>query len=82
MNLRFSKHAKERMIQRNITEEEVVSIINNPDRIIEEDEYLIYQRLSNSNDKPSHLFRVFINTKKDPSTVITVYKTSKIEKYL
>jgi len=83
MKLKFSKHARERMRQRDISEKQVISIIKNPDRVIdrEEDEYVIYQALRNDKQDADYLFRVFVNTKTDYLTVITVYKTSKLEKY-
>jgi len=85
MNLKFSKHARERMRQRDISEKQVISIIKNPDRVIDrkkEDDYMIYQALRNDKKNTNYLFRVFVNTKTDYLTVITVYKTSKLEKYL
>jgi len=72
------------MRQRDISEKQVISIIKNPNRVIdrEEDEYVIYQALRNDKQDKDYLFRVFVNTKTDQLTVITVYKTSKLEKYL
>jgi len=40
----------------------------------------IYQKIIVEVDKP-YLYRVFINTSKEPFLVVTAYKTSKIEKY-
>lgn len=40
----------------------------------------IYSKLLEENAK-SYLFRVFVNIQKKPSVIITVYKTSKTDKY-
>ena len=40
----------------------------------------IYQKIVIEFDKP-YLYRVFVNNTKKPYLVVTVYKTSKIEKY-
>jgi hypothetical protein len=40
----------------------------------------IYQKIVIEIDKP-YLYRVFVNNTKKPLLVVTVYKTSKIEKY-
>ena len=77
----FSKHAKERMKSRGITELQVRSIVNNPDKIIDESECKrIYQKKLNANHKVM-LFRIFLNICKTPGMIITAYKTSKIKKY-
>jgi len=80
--IKFSKHAFERMKQRKITQKQVNAIIQKPDSIIKTENRIIYQALIKSDNKKTYLYRVFVNTKQDPNIVITVYKTSKSEKYL
>jgi len=80
MNYVFSRHALEQLKIRNIQESIVEEIVENPEKIIDYDECIkIYQAIIKS--EKSFLVRVFINTCKEPGVVITVYKTSKIEKY-
>ena len=80
MNYIFSRHALEQAKIRNIPEKYICEVIENPGKIIVYDECIkIYQSLINI-DK-AYLLRVFINTCKEPLVIITVYKTSKIEKY-
>ena len=74
MEITFSKHALERMTHRGITHSEVQRVIQAPDSIITKPDYHIYQSLEVSENKSEYLYRVFVNTKKDPSIVITVYK--------
>ncbi|MBN2481703.1 MAG: DUF4258 domain-containing protein [Bacteroidales bacterium] len=76
----FSKHALEQIKNRNIPENSVRDIIENPDKIIDYDKCIkIYQSIYKTDRK--FLMRVFINCCKEPMVIITVYKTSKIEKY-
>ena len=80
MNYIFSRHAIEQARIRNIPESFIKDVVENPERIIDHDEYIkIYQSLIKL-EKP-YLLRVFINTCKEPHVIITVYKTSKIDKY-
>ncbi len=80
MNIIFSRHALEQARIRNITEKSIQEVVEKPEKIIDYDECIkIYQSLKKL-DKP-YLLRVFINTCKEPFVIITVYKTSKIEKY-
>ena len=54
-------------------------IINNPDVIIRQDEEIeVYQGL---NFDRTYLYRIFVNTLKEPKLIVTAYKTSKIDKY-
>jgi len=69
------------MERRDITRELVLSIVGQPDSMIAQDEEIrICSRLVAEKSK-LYLYRVFINYLKSPMLVITVYKTSKIEKY-
>ncbi len=80
MNYIFSKHAFDQLKNRNIEENLVKKIIKNPDKIIDYDDCIkIYQ--SKIKAGKTYLIRIFINTCKEPIVIITVYKTSKVEKY-
>ncbi len=69
------------MERRGIKKDHIEKIIHNPDSITEQDKELrIYSKLVNESSK-DYLYRVFINTLKEPKLVVTVYKTSKIQKY-
>lgn len=81
MKFEFSRHALDQMIRRSILKEQVKSIIENPDSIaIQDADTKVYSKLITENSK-SYLYRVFINELKKPSLIITVYKTSKTDKY-
>jgi len=82
MNFEFSKHALDQMIRRSIQKEQVKMTLEDPDSIsIQDSGTKVYSKLISENSK-SYLYRVFLNELKKPSLIITVYKTSKIDKYV
>lgn len=81
MKIEFSKHARERMKQREISENQVRNVINQPDSVIEEGHRKIFQSVIESDAGKKYLYRVFMNTNKNPNLILTVYRTSKIKKY-
>lgn len=81
MKVEFSIHALERMNSRGILKEDVTAFLKNYDSLsIQDIETAVYTKLVVENNK-TYLYRIFVNTTKKPVIVITVYKTSKIEKY-
>ncbi|MBL0300380.1 MAG: DUF4258 domain-containing protein [Cytophagaceae bacterium] len=79
----LSSHAIEQAELRQIKLETIFKILENPDSVIEEGNgQLIYQKIENEFNRGNYLYRVFVNSNKNPKLVKTVYKTSKIEKYL
>ena len=77
----FSKHSLVQMQQRGIKIELAQSILDTPQQIILEPDKKIYQSIIIFEDDGEYLVRIFVNTLKQPNFVITIYKTSKIEKY-
>jgi len=81
-NVILSKHAKEQMEARGISEEQVWGVVQDSEQTIEhDDEKIILQSRVTLDDGKNYLIRVFINVIKDPNLIITVYKTGKIKKY-
>ena len=81
MNYNLSLHAEEQLLNRGISKGIAMSVLENPDNILKHDECLsIFQRLIKEENK-TYLYRVFVNTCKNPKLIITVYKTSKVGKY-
>jgi len=76
----FSHHALEQMEKRGINKATVESVLKNPDQITTHDDLNVFQRIE-SIDRKLFLIRVFLNMRKFPNVVVTVYRTSKIEKY-
>jgi len=81
MNFTYSKHSLEQIKRRNIPKSIVNTIINHPDKAISSEKCVkIFQKKIIENKK-KYLYRVFVNICKAPFLIITVYKTSKSEKY-
>jgi hypothetical protein len=81
MDIEFSRHSINQMKLRSIHSKIVELIIQNPDSIQAQDNKTkIYSKLMVEETK-IYLYRVFVNETKTPPMIITVYKTSKIEKY-
>ena len=83
MNYIFSKHAEEQMQRRGISREDVETIVSQPDQMLaneESEDITIFQSLKNENGQ-MFLLRVFVNTIKLPNVIVTLYKTTKIQKY-
>jgi hypothetical protein len=77
----FSKHAKEQLKRRSIEKSMVDTVLNKPDSIIKHSDInTIYQKVIKE-ERCNYPYRVFVNESRDPKLIITVYKTSKIEKY-
>ena len=77
----YSLHALEQIKLRGLVFSIVDNVLNFPSMIVKDtDGVVIYQKLAVEGNK-QYLYRVFVNSYKKPPMVITVYKTSKIDKY-
>jgi hypothetical protein len=82
MRYRISRHAQEEMERRRISLSLVESVLDNPQQIVPEKEgRKAYQSQVDFGDGKIFLLRVLVADDVDPKVVITVYRTSKIEKY-
>lgn len=77
----ITAHAHEEMNRRQISIDAVWACLKKPDQIIDSQESrVIYQSKIKSGEK-YFLLRIIIEKQASPERVITVYRTSKIEKY-
>jgi hypothetical protein len=82
MRFRFSKHAIREMEQRRIPSGLVESVLENPQQIISEEGKLnAYPSQIDFGDGRIFLLRVIVNENFRPPVIVTVYRTSKIDKY-
>ena len=82
MEYTISRHAQTEMQRRNITLSQVESVLDNPQQILLEREgWKVYQSKVAFGNSKIFLLRIIIADDVDPKVVITVYRTSKIEKY-
>jgi hypothetical protein len=86
MNFQISKHALEQAIERGMTEQTIWEILADPEQIGDdesgEEGQKVFQKRIISSENKTYLVRVFVNMNKNPPVVKTVYKTSKITKYI
>ena len=70
MDIVITKHARDRMMEYEISEEMLINTINNPDNIASGNlNRKIYQKRLNG-----HIIRAIVDEGKEIKTVITVYK--------
>ena len=81
MRYRLSTHAKEEIERRKIPQGLVESVVEKPDQIVlERGPLKAYQSKRDIGGK-MFLVRVIVDDGVDPAVVVTVYRTTKIEKY-
>ncbi len=73
----YTKHAKKQMKDRGITEKEVVFCSKNPDKIDQQEGIMIIKRR-----KEKYVYILIGKEENNSFKLITVYKSSKIKKYL
>jgi hypothetical protein len=78
----FSSHVLEEMARRGISQEIVMAAVTDPEQIVPgRNQRRIYQSRFNFGAERLYLVRVIVDETLDPAVVITVYRTSKIDKY-
>ncbi len=80
MDYDISRHAEEKIRKRKIPSEIIDNIMQNPQQIIPQERKCIYQSIVNHEGK-EFLARIFVNTNGIKPKIITLYLTSKINKY-
>ncbi len=78
----FSNHARNEMVAREIPLHLVEDVLQNPQQIVPGSPgYQVYQSKVDFGSGQIFLLRVVVTTNTDPVVVVTVYRTSKIDKY-
>lgn len=83
MEFLFTDHALREMSRRGIPKKTVYEIIGSYEQEIEiRQGRKVYQARRREGDPPRvYLYRIFLDVDRRPIEVVTVYRTSKIEKY-
>jgi hypothetical protein len=81
MNPIFSKNTLVQLERRGIRRATIDKVLEKPDRIILQNDIKIFQSVIYFPCEGNFLVRIMVNTKPVPNTIITAYRTSKIEKY-
>jgi len=82
MRFQISGHALEEMKRRELSEALVESILKDPQQIV--DEYgnrKAFQSIMKFETEKDYLVRVIVNDNVEPAKVVTVCRTSRINKY-
>ena len=82
MKIVFSKHSRNQMVERNISEDKIISALSSPDKTIAQSQGKFQAvKLTKKNGKKYLIVAVYrrINSTK---RVITAFLTTKIKKYL
>ena len=82
MNFRFSKHAESELVLRRIPREFVEAVLREPQQIVpERPPKKAYQSQMDFGRGKIFLVRVIVDDTVKPAMVVTVYRTTKINKY-
>ncbi len=76
-NALIPHHANERMARRQVSEKEVRGVLEAPEVV----HTVRKGRVVAQAVRGTYLLRVFVDVDRQPPEVVTVYRTSKIEKY-
>jgi hypothetical protein len=82
-NYRLTEHAQEEMTRRQISKDEVVSVLAAPEQVlfVRQGRDVYQSRIKAGNPPQKYLLRIFVDIDREPPEVVTVYRTSKIAKY-
>ena len=82
MNFRFSKHAESELVLRQIPRALAEEVLQRPQQIVpERSPKKAYQSKLDFGGGGIFLLRVIVDDTVEPAMVVTLYRTSKIDKY-
>jgi hypothetical protein len=82
MEIKFSAHALFQMREREISQKEVEKIIKKPEKIFKRSKYRYIVQGKIKFDGRLFLLRVIYDKINEDKEIVTVYRTSKLRKYL
>ncbi len=79
----LTEHARMEMARRRITEAQVAEVLSRPEQMwYVRTERVVYQsRVIDHEHAKTYLLRVLVDIDRTPPEVVTVYRTSKVDKY-
>lgn len=77
----FSQHALDEMKRRGIPQQTIDDVLNNPDQIVDTPDGKKAYQSKKRFGKREFLVRAIVAFDVDPPLVVTVYRTTKINKY-
>jgi hypothetical protein len=82
-NYSLTEHAKEEMARRQISQDDVAKVLVAPEQIVavRKGRNVYQSRIKAGKPPRRYVLRVFVDVDREPTEVVTVYRTSKITKY-
>jgi len=79
----LTDHARNEMARRRISEADVAKVLSAPEQAetVRKGRVVYQSRLGAGEPPKTYLLRVFVDVDREPPDVVTVYRTSKVEKY-
>ncbi len=79
----LTHHALQEMTRRGISREQVEQVLENPEQVVpvQPGRVVCQSRIFLAESQKEYLLRVFVDVEEKPPRVVTVYRTSKVEKY-
>jgi uncharacterized protein DUF4258 len=79
----ISAHARSEMQRRGLTQEIIQQVIASPEQRVgvREHRIVLHSRVMMGTPQKMYLVRVVIDTDRRPARVVTVYRTTKVDKY-
>lgn len=83
IDYRLTDHAEAQMARRQISEEMVAQVLSAPEQseLVRAGREVYQSRIGVGDPPNTYLLRVFVEVDRNPPEVVTVYLTSKIDKY-
>jgi Domain of unknown function (DUF4258) len=80
---RLTDHARLEMMRRQISEVEIESVLAAPEQTacVREGRAVYQSRIELGEPSKTYLLRVVVDVDRQPSEVVTVYRSSKVQKY-
>jgi hypothetical protein len=79
--VRFSNHAREEIVRRDIPIEVVEQVLSSPEQVVPEHGGLMARQSRVELEGKQYLMRVVVAEQPDVTIVVTAYRTSKIGRY-
>ncbi len=79
--VRFSDHARLEIVRRDIPSEIVEQVLRSPEQVVPEHGGLAARQSRVELEGKQYLVRVVVGERLDATVVVTVYRTSRIDKY-
>ena len=82
MRFRITEHARQEMTRRSVSQDKLNKVLEQPQQVVPaQSGRKIYPSQLDFGEGKIYLVRVIVEDKNEQATVVTVYRTSKIEKY-